>query len=429
MHVDIHLTEIAIIVVAALGCGLLFERFHQPAVLGYILAGIILSLPVFNLIQNHHFVSALAELGVLMLLFLIGMELSLRSFKAVWHISLICMLLQVGGCFLAIFGIGKFFNWPLGTCLLIAFAIALSSTAVAVKMLESIDELKTDTGRITIGILIAQDLAIVPMILFLRSYESGFTSAIFIKIAFSIGLMAFLSWYLGRKEKITLPFAKIVSNHHDLLPLAGLVFCFGMAAFSGLIGLSAAYGAFLGGLILGNTAERNTLIQATKPIQSVLLMVFFLSIGLLIDLSYIWHNLGKVLILLVFITLGKTILNIFILNLLGQPWPRAFLVSLVISQMGEFAFLLATIGMDTHLIQDNSYRLIITLTALSLAISPIWLAAARRLHDLAPTHMRSLSQLLTTAYSQEIGLLSKATTTLKKTIKKLRQSLNTKDKP
>ncbi|WP_085784824.1 cation:proton antiporter [Candidatus Nucleicultrix amoebiphila] len=405
MHVQIHLTEIALIVVAALGCGLIFERLRQPAVLGYILAGIILSFPIFGLIQNQHFVSALAELGVLMLLFLVGMELSFDSFRSVWHISLITAAMQIGASLLTTFGLGSFFGWTTGFCLLIAFAIALSSTAVAVKMLESMDELKTSSGKLALGILIAQDLAIVPMILFLRSYENGVSASILIKVGLSIVILAGLFWYLNRRKQFHFSFLKLVSGHHDLMPIAALVFCFGIAAISGLIGLSAAYGAFLGGLILGNTAKRDLMIQTTKPIQSVLLMVFFLSVGLLMDLHFIWQNLLKVFLLLTFITIGKTFMNIFILHFLGRPWTESFLVSLVLSQVGEFAFLLATIGMDTKIIKDDGYKMIIVLTALSLAISPLWMASARRLHDKAPKHLRTFKQYLKTAYEPEAELV------------------------
>lgn len=402
MESQTHLIEIALIIVAALGCGLLFERFRQPAVLGYIAAGIILSMPVFNLVKNHHVLDMLAELGVLMLLFLIGMELSLDSFRTTWHISLITTILQIGGSLLAAFGTRKLFGWSFEFSLLIGFAIALSSTAVAVKMLESIDELHTDNGRLALSILITQDLAVIPMLLFLKTYNQGFDNTILIKLGLSVLILIALCWYLTRRGQINFPFSRIVSGHHDLLPLAGLVFCFGIAAFSGLIGLSAAYGAFLGGLIVGNTTERETMIHTTKPIQSVLLMVFFLSIGLMMDLSYIWDHLLKVFLLLVFITIGKTFMNIFILHFLGRPWSQAFLVSLVLSQIGEFAFLFATVGRDQKFLDADGYRLIIVLATISLAISPLWLSAARRLHTLAPKHLKTFKQFFLAAYGPEI---------------------------
>ena len=118
--------------------------------------------------------------------------------------------------------------------------------------------------------------------------------------------------------------------------------------------------------------------------------------------------------LLVFITLGKTAFNIFILHLFRQPWPRAFLAGLVLSQMGEFAFLLTTVGLDTNLISAEGAQLVISLATLSLALSPLWLMAARRLHDLAPKGIKTLDQLLTTVYKPELEMLGEVTKQCKK---------------
>lgn len=408
MHGDLELTLIALVVLAALGCGLLLERFRQPAILGYIVAGVLLGPSLLGFVENRAIVGDLAELGVLMLLFLIGMELNLNAFKSVLFLSVGTVLLQLGVMLAVMGGLGFLFNLSVGLTLVLAFSVALSSTAVAVKMLTGIEESQTTTGKITIGILIAQDLAVVPIILFLRGMgKGGVDLAIFFKIALSIGILVALIGYLSRREKLSLPFSKIVSGHEDLMPLAGLLFCFGCASLSGLIGLSAPYGAFLGGLIIGNTVQSKMMMEATKPIQAVLMMIFFLSVGLLMDLSYIWHHLFKVLVLLLLITVGKTFLNIFILHLFKQPWQRSFLASLLLSQMGEFAFLLATVGADSHLISEEGKSLVISLAAISLAFSPLWLSAARRLHAYASTRS-TFQQLVSMMYGEEIKYLNRA---------------------
>jgi CPA2 family monovalent cation:H+ antiporter-2 len=413
MQNAINITQIALVVLASLGFGLLFERFRQPAVLGYIIAGVLLS--AMNLIADREMVAALAELGVIMLLYLIGLELSLNSFKKIWIVSLSVTIAQIILSLIVIIGLGYLFNLSFGLSFLLACAIALSSTAVAIKMLESIGELRTETGRLAVGVLVAQDIMIVPMILMIRGMGTeGIGISIFLKMAVSLVILAILIWFLSRKEKMSIPFSRLFSGHEDLQPLVGMFFCFGMAAIVGLFGLSAAYGAFLGGLIVGNTSERQSMLHSTKPIQSILMMVFFLSVGLLLDYKFIWHNLGKVMTLLVFITLGKTAFNIFILHLFRQPWPRAFLAGLVLSQMGEFAFLLTTVGLDTNLISAEGAQLVISLATLSLALSPFWLMAARRLHDLAPKGIKTLDQLLTTVYKPEIEMLGEVTKQCKK---------------
>jgi CPA2 family monovalent cation:H+ antiporter-2 len=420
---EITLTQIAIVVTAALAGGILLEKFKQPAIIGYILAGVILGPSFFGFIENRESVMALAELGVLMLLFVVGMELNLRSFVKIWHISIGCMALQVVGGLAIAFPLAHLFNWPLNLALLLSFVFALSSTAVAVKMLDTIGELKTATGRLTIGVLVAQDLAIVPMILVVRGLQPDEhldITMMIAKIVISVGLLAILVWYLSRRERIQLPFLRIAAGNTDLAPLMGLTFCFGAAAVAGLSGLSAAYGAFLAGLVLGNSQKRQVLIDRMTPIYSVLMMIFFLSIGLLLDLNFIWQNLGKVLMILFFITLGKTALNISILHLLRQPWTISFLSGVVLAQLGEFSFLLSTVGQEVGIVDDYGNNLIVSLTVLSLILSPIWLTTAKRIHELAPTRTVTLSHLLNLLYGREVSLI-------RRLYNRIRHRANTED--
>ena len=143
----------------------------------------------------------------------------------------------------------------------------------------------------------------------------GFGGAVRVLVA--VGFLAAVFYYLSRREVVRLPFAEVIEGSADLRTLAGIVFCFGAAAISGLLGLSPAYGAFIAGLVIGSSTSREGMIHAAGPIQSVLMMVFFLSIGLLIDLPFVWENLGVVLVLLVAVTLAKSGFNILALRLLG----------------------------------------------------------------------------------------------------------------
>ncbi len=410
MHEDIKLTEIAIVVVAALAGGLGLARLGQPAILGYILSGIILGPSGFALINSRDQVSVLAELGVLLLLFVVGMELSLRTFKKVWGIATLCTLLQILISITITVTLSNMFEWSMGLSLLLGFVASVSSTAVVVKMMESLGELKSETGQLTIGILIAQDLAIVPMILILRNYgESWFSPMLFFKVIASIGVIAILISYLSRRQRVRLPLTQMIAGEKDLTPLASMTFCFAAAAISGLVGLSAPYGAFLAGLILGNTHEREIMLATIKPVQSILMMAFFLSIGLLLDIEFIWQHLGTVLLLLFVITIGKTALNIGILRVLHLPWSQAFLVGVVLAQLGEFAFLMASISNETHIINEFGERLIIGLTVLSLAFSPIWLACAKRLRALADVNPIPLKGIVDLIYGEKLSLFKKMT--------------------
>lgn len=378
------LTGLAVVVLAAAICGVIMTRIRQPAIVGYIFAGVLLGPSALGVVQDRGQIGALAELGVLLLLFLIGMELSLRGFKGVWRTAITATVLQIAASVGVALALSLLFDWPLGVAILLGFVIALSSTAVVIKMLEEMNILRTPVAQITIGVLLAQDLAFVPMLLTVGSLAGGsFDWVAGAKIVASMGVLALLIVYLSRRRKIRLPFARQVAGHPDLTPLRGLALCFGAAAITGVLGLSPAYGAFLAGLVIGSSTERAAFHRSIQPIQSILIMVFFLSIGLLIDLGYIWHNIGTVLMVLFIVTVFKSALNIGVLRLAGQPWAHAFIAGILLAQIGEFSFLLGHTAFAAGLIDEAAFRLVVAVTALSLVISPLWLVSARRLLRIA----------------------------------------------
>lgn len=406
------LTGLAIVALAALVCGMAMQRLRQPAVMGYILAGAILGPGGLALVENRELISLLAELGVLMLLFLIGMEISLRAVREVWRIALAATALQIGVGLVAMLALGALFDWPLPRSILLGFVVALSSTAVAIKMLEDIGELRTRAGQVTVAILVAQDLAVVPMMLIIGAFRDGQAAGAdaLLKVVLSAAFLGLLILYLLRRQRVRLPFARMVGNHQDLTPLAGLGFCFGAAALSGLLGLSTAYGAFLAGLVIGNSTSRRAMIHHMLPIQAVLLMVFFLSIGLLLDVGYIWDNLGTVVLIVAFVAVFKTALNIGFIRLLGEPWPRAFLSGAVLAQLGEFSFVLAALGLSAGAITDPGYRLIVAVTVLSLLGSPFWLETARRVQRAGLLGVTSGREILRLTFGEEAKAVRRSTT-------------------
>ena len=197
MEAHIHdLTPIAITLMVALVSGLVLMRLHQPAIIGYILAGIVLGPTGLALIENTSNVAILAELGVIMLLFLIGMELSLRGFKAIYKVAVTTAGLQILFS-LFVFGIiGSLLGWSLAKIFVFGFALTLSSTAVAIKILEETGDLRSQTGRTTVGILIAQDLAVIPMLLLIGvmgAAQESFDYSIIAKMVLAVGSSADVS--------------------------------------------------------------------------------------------------------------------------------------------------------------------------------------------------------------------------------------------
>lgn len=399
--------NIAAVASLAVILGLVFVRLRQPPIVGYIAAGILLGPTGMGLVTQSGSIELLAELGVLLLLFLIGMELSVRAFVLVLVPSVIiaCSQIVAGMAVTILLGFALGWGWP--QIILLGFVVALSSTAVAIKVLDDIGELRTETGRIAVGVLIAQDIAIVPMLIIAESLGSsgdhgGFGISTVALILLSVAVLGLLIWYLNRPGKLTLPFTRYVEGKPDLITLAMLAFCFAAATVSSLFGLSAVYGAFLAGLVVANSTLRSEAIELTYPVQSILVFVFFLSIGLLIDLDYIMANWGTVLTFVLLVIIIKTILNIMLVSRVGFSWDVALPAGLAMAQIGEFSFILASVGIANRVLDEDAYRLALSVIALSLLISPIWMLTIRRFHEETTKGITTMREALTLAYASEL---------------------------
>ena len=404
MHTE-GLFEIALLAACALILGLVLQRLRQPAIVGYIVAGVVLGPSGFDLFPNRGPIQTLAELGVLLLLFIIGMELSLRAFRRVLRLAVLVVGAQILLSIGAMLILARVFDHSVETAIVMGFVVALSSTAVAIKLLEDIGELRTAVGRTAIGVLIAQDLAIVPMLLIVDGLAGGTGIPLtgYIKLFAAVALLAGMIALLTRRSRVGVPFARTLHGNVELAAITAMAYCFGAALISALLGLSPAYGAFLAGLWIGNSTARAPLLAAARPIQSVLLMVFFVSIGLLLDINFIWGNLAEVLSILLVATILKTIMNVAVLRMLREPWPRAWIVGVSIGQIGEFSFVLVAAGVAAGLVLDTAGRIAVSVIALSLMLSPLWLIFNRRLERLMGSNVQTLREYLESLLAPEAG--------------------------
>lgn len=397
-YVFAHLT--VIILVAAIS-GTLLARLNQPIMVGYILAGIMFGPSGFSFISSQDQIQFYSELGILLLLFVIGMELNIRSFIRMWKIPTLFTVIQViVNAILAIL-FSTLFNFEIYVSLLTAFIVSLSSTAAIVKVLEYLGELRTDVGHITIGILVAQDIAIVPMMLIIKECGS-FDSSVLVDLIVAIGLVVLLIRYLGKKEKIMIP-AKHLLPNPDLTPVVTLALCFAAASIVVLFGLSEAYGAFLAGLFIGNTQERQNVLNSVKPIQNVLLMAFFLSVGLMFDLNFLAENWPVVFIVLLGITLWKIAFNTAVLKLFSIELAKAASIGIILAQLGEFSLILANVATQTQIIGEYGQKLIVSVTALSLSISPLFITLANRTKDLSFVGDNSIYSVIKVLFSRRFS--------------------------
>jgi len=391
-----HLLAISIVALAAVSSGLVMIWLKQPPLVGYILAGVALGPAGIGFVAHAGGVPLLAEFGVLFLLFMVGMEISLRAFLADLRPAVLTVIGQLCVAFSVMGLFGLVLDWKIEQIVLLAFVVTMSSTAVALQVLNDLNELRTDLGRIVVAVMIAQDIAIVPMLIIAGAIGSGGSVSFhtLITVAVAIGGLGLFIGYLGPRGKHTFPWQDKILGRIELVTLVSLAVCCTAAVATGIMGLSPAYGAFLAGLLIGRTTLRSEAIQAMAPIQGVLMALFFVAIGLLLDVDFIMNNLLLVTLFVVSALAIKSLANIVILRAVGMPWTTAFQAGLITGQIGEFSFVLAALGLSGHILDPTGYKLAIAVIVLSLLFSPIWTHAVRRVHDATDHGIKSLKSAL-----------------------------------
>ena len=322
---------------------------------------------------------------MVLLLFFIGMEVSPRRLASSWKVSIIGTLLQILISVGFVWVVGAWLDWPFGRVLMLGFVISLSSTAVVLKILSDWNELDTPVGQDAVGILLVQDFAVVPMLIILDQLGGGSSehSNIWLQVTGGAVILAILA-YLAVREEIRLPFLKWLKRDEELQLFGALSICFGIALLTGWMGLSTALGAFVAGMVIGAARETQWVHHSLAPFRVVLLAIFFVSIGMMLDLRFLVANLALVLALVFVILVVNTFINAGILRLLGDPWKETLYAGALLAQIGEFSFVLAAVGINSHAISEYGYQLVISTIAVSLLFSPAWIMLVRRLLSLPP---------------------------------------------
>ena len=422
-YIFAHLT---IILTLAATSGIFIGKLKQPIMIGYIIAGVLIGPSCFGLVASQEQVHFYSELGILLLLFVIGMELNIKSFLKMWKIPTLFTIIQVLGSAILAVVLSHVFGFSVYVSLLTAFFTCLSSTAAIVKVLEYLGELKTDVGHISIGILVAQDIAVVPMMLIIKECGKPLGISIVLELAFAVCLVVFMLKYLGKKEQITIPTNHLLPSQ-ELVPVVTLASVFIAATLVTLFGLSEAYGAFLAGLFIGNTQARQNVLNSIKPIQNVLLMVFFLSVGLMFDLKFLFQNWFIVLISLALVTMWKIFFNSVILRVFSIELAKATSIGIILAQLGEFSLVLATVATQSGIIGTYGQKLIICITALSLSISPLFIALSKKTRNLSFIGDNSANSIIKTMFSGRFSklveiLIERSKNTIKNSIEKVKSN-------
>ncbi|MDH3929345.1 MAG: cation:proton antiporter, partial [Deltaproteobacteria bacterium] len=360
--------DVLVIFSLAIGVLLICQRLNLPSVLGFLLTGILAGPYGFRLISAIHEVEILAEIGVVLLLFTIGVEFSLKEFVRMKKSVVLGGSLQVILTFLVSFAISIRLGRPFNEAVFIGFFISLSSTAIVLKILQEKAEFDSPHGRMALAVLIFQDIAVVPMIL-LTPLLVGEGAHLGKSLAFlalkGIGVFALVA-ASARWIVPALLYQIARSRSRELFLLSILVMCFGVAWLTYLAGLSLALGAFLAGLIISESEYGYHALGNVVPFRDVFTSLFFVSIGMLLDLGFLIKHPDQVALISVAVIISKTFIATTAVLFLGFPLRTAIIVGLTLCQVGEFSFILARVGVDSGLLVGDTFQLFLAVAVITM---------------------------------------------------------------
>lgn len=365
--------DIAIIIVAALIGGTIAQLLRQPLIVGFILAGVVVG-PYTGFIEvsEVHNIELLAEIGVALLLFALGLKFSLKELNPVRSIAIFGTPIQIVLTMIYGFAIGSLLDLDWKSSIWLGALISISSTMVILKTLMSQGRLGTLSSRVMIGMLLVQDLAVIPMMIILpqlANFDSGFSM---------IGIAALKGFiFLGVMIFVGTKILPILLSHiarwnsRELFLIAITAIGLGVGYASYLVGLSFAFGAFIAGIVLSESDYGHQALSDIIPLRDIFGLLFFVSVGMLLDPSFFISNISTILLLVVLVTVGKGLIfgGMSLLFKYGNVIP--FALGLGLFQIGEFSFVLARLGLSSGSISTELYSLILNTAVITMVLTPL----------------------------------------------------------
>lgn len=377
------LKEIVVVLGISIVIILAFQKLKVPSILGFLFAGIIVGPSAFNLLSSTHEVELLSEIGIIFLLFIIGIELSFSGLMKIKKTVFIGGGLQVGGTILITALVAMALGIEINTAIFIGFLISLSSTAIVLKMLQEKGEIKSPHGRVALGILIFQDIIVVPMMLLTpilagKADNVGMTVLILMAKLIGVGVVVFVL------QKYVVPFIfKLVvkSKNRELFILTTIVFCFGVAWLTSSVGLSLALGAFFAGLIISESEYSHQATANVLPFREIFISFFFISVGSLLDINFFVNNVVYILLFVLAVLVIKMLIVGFVTLILKNQPRTAFMSAFSIFQVGEFSLLLSTVGLQNDILPNELYQYFLAVSIITMALTPFVLQKSHNMSD------------------------------------------------
>ena len=374
------MSDLALILICAGFMTLLFKSLKQPIVLGYIVAGFLASpnMPYMPSVTDMHGIHLWSEIGVVFLLFALGLEFSFKKIlkmgaaPIVAAMAIILCMMYVGSL------TGHLFGWSDMDCIYLGGMLAMSSTTIIFKAFDDMGLRQNRFAGLVLSVLIIEDiLAIVLMVMLStlavsKEFEGTQMLTSILQLGFFLVLWFVVGIYL---IPLFLRKAKPLMNDETML-ITALALCFGMVVFASAVGFSAAFGAFVMGSILAETVEAQKIEHLVAPVKNLFGAIFFVSVGMMVDVALIIEYIVPILCIIVAIMLGQTILSTCGFLLSGQSLKTSMQCSFSLTQIGEFAFILATLGTSLHVTSDFLYPIVVAVSVFTTFTTPYMIRLA-----------------------------------------------------
>ena len=378
------LTDILIVMAAAVIVTLLFVRLRLPPLVGLFVAGVLIGPNALGFVKSPERVEDLAEIGVVFLLFTLGLEFSFRRMARLARVILIAGPLQVVFTGAVSFGVARAFSLSSTHALVLGMLVALSSTAVVLKAMTDRGEIDTPLGKNALGILVFQDILVVPLMLLLpllggRQPELPLSAPVLAAAAVGlVGVVVVLAkwvvpWVLYEAAR---------SRSADVFLMVVVAICFAVAAASAQLGLSLALGAFLAGLIISESEYGHQALGLIVPFRNLLVSFFFVSVGMLLDPPFLADHWWMVLLATLGLMLVKTLAGTVAIQALRYPLRVSLGTGLALSQVGEFSFVLAAVATTNLLLTEHLRQGFLAVAVLSMAVTPAVMGLSAPLYRL-----------------------------------------------
>ena len=376
------LLDALILLTAAVATVAVVRHFHVPAVLAYLAIGIALGPHGFRLLTENRQVDAFAEFGVVFLMFSIGLEFSLPRLRAMRTLvfgygSAQMVLTALGTALVTGYGYGQ--GWRAGIA--VGLAVAMSSTAIVAKLLSERFELHSRSGRQTMGVLLFQDLAVVPSLILLPALANppeNLAASLAFALLQALVVLAVLTW-VGQQVMRRLYDAVAARRSEELFALTTLWIVVGLAYATWAAGLSLALGAFVGGMLISETMYRHQVEADIRPFRDILLGLFFVTVGTRLDVGYVVANLDRLLVAVFLLVGGKGAVVLLVSRLARNPFGVALRTAAQLAQAGEFGLVLIGVAFQDQLVGEDIFQVTLSAMLISMFMAPFLIERVARL--------------------------------------------------